>query len=470
MSTARRFPSPGASGALCVLGLGLWASCGGGAGTTIEITFRKPSDPTLLDRVDAFVFSAVDARGQLLVLRRFAPAQALRLDDVPFGRQLSFAIDGLFMDNPIVEGRSCAVDVVAGGPSPRVAMFLGPVGAFSPTVVAPPGSPRIGPVVVARQDGRVLIAGGATPDGPVLSSAQQYDARSGLWATDRDLLIPRANAAWAAIPGGALIAGGVGADGAPVGQIDRYDEVTGFQAIRVDATLALGGLAMAALPGGAVLISGGAYAGGVPVNLSWLYDGGSVLPLAVGMASPRQAHTLSVVGAGNFTAAFAIGGWGADGRPLASIELYDARGPSGAAFSLKSAVLAFPRAGHTATVLRTGEILIVGGEAGAGAPPVRAVEIFDPITSTVRPAGTLAEGRVGHTATLLGDGRVLVVGGRGAAGPLASAEIYDTAVGTFAAARSLGVPRVGHVAVPLCDGTVLVIGGGAGAELYGPKR
>jgi hypothetical protein len=461
----RRF----AAAAMCVA---VVSSCAADGPPTIDLVFRKPADPQFLNGVDVFVFSVNDARGQPWVLRRFSPTQPLRLDDVPYGLALAFALDGLFADTPIVSGRSCSVDVVAGQPLPHVSMLLGPVGTFVPTASPVPPS-RQRPLALARQDGRVLLGGGSTADGVVLASAQQYDARSGLWAADHDLLVPRADAAWAPLPGGALVVGGVGLDGAPVSQIDRYDEKQGFREVPSDTALALSDLAVAALPGGAVLIAGGrAGVGAPPVNRAWIYqdDRAAVVPVAGGLISARRSHTLSVVGTGNFTAAFAIGGYGDAGAPLGSIELYDSRGTAPTPFSLTAAALAIPRAEHSATVLQSGDILIVGGRGEPQGAPLREAEILDPLTKIVRPAGTLAEGRVAHTATLLADGRVLVTGGTGLDGPLASAEIYDPGVGDFVAARALGTPRAGHVAVPLCDGTILIVGGGAGAEIYGPKR
>ena len=60
----------------------------------------------------------------------------------------------------------------------------------------------------------------------------------------------------------------------------------------------------------------------------------------------------------------------------------------------------------TATLLRDGRVLVVGGY-GAGTN----AEIWNPSTGTFGPAGTLPHGRDGHAAVLLEDGRVLVVGG-----------------------------------------------------------
>ena len=82
-----------------------------------------------------------------------------------------------------------------------------------------------------------------------------------------------------------------------------------------------------------------------------------------------------------------------------------------------------------------------------------------------------------HTATLLKSGKVLVAGGStGPGGILASAEIYDPALNRWSRAASMSTPRAGATAVLLSDGHVLISGGirsGRGdtqatAEVYDP--
>jgi hypothetical protein len=80
-----------------------------------------------------------------------------------------------------------------------------------------------------------------------------------------------------------------------------------------------------------------------------------------------------------------------------------------------------------------------------------------------------------HTATLLKDGRVLVVGGHltrpGNAGYSASVEAYDPAKDSWTLLAPLRRGRYGHTAVSLPDGRVLVVGESYSfSELYDPAR
>ena len=96
------------------------------------------------------------------------------------------------------------------------------------------------------------------------------------------------------------------------------------------------------------------------------------------------------------------------------------------------------RYGHTATLLATGQVLVVGGTDDNGY--LATAEVFDPSTGKWSPTGDLHDGRGFHTAALLGDGTVVVVGGMGAGGALASAELYEPVVGPL---DRRGTPNVG---------------------------
>ena len=171
---------------------------------------------------------------------------------------------------------------------------------------------------------------------------------------------------------------------------------------------------------------------------------------------------------------------GAAGGPaIASAELYD---PHSRAF-IPIHAMNSARAGHTATVLNNGRVLIVGGTNGPKDYPHLA-ELFDPQTNTFQQGIPGYTARAGHTATLLNDGRVLVAGGAGLSGVLASAFLYDPKTNTIAvvpgsksglaALNSMTVARTGHTATLLSDGRVLLVGGTDGsatlatAEVYDP--
>jgi hypothetical protein len=126
--------------------------------------------------------------------------------------------------------------------------------------------------------------------------------------------------------------------------------------------------------------------------------------------------------------------------------------------------LTFPRYAHTATLLPDGRVVVIGGITDVNnATRLNSAEIYDPATNT----WTLAQGgssafRNQHTATLLKDGRILVIGGdANFGGVVNSAEIFDPATGQFTPVASPG-PMAQHTAVALNDGSVLVFGGYAG--------
>ncbi|MCY1017672.1 Kelch repeat-containing protein [Pyxidicoccus sp. MSG2] len=152
---------------------------------------------------------------------------------------------------------------------------------------------------------------------------------------------------------------------------------------------------------------------------------------------------------------------------LASAELYDpATGSWSAAGSMARA-----RWGHTLTLLPSGKVLAVGGVSNTqGTGETKNVDIYDPTTNTWTEAAPLTFSRGNHTATLMPSGKVLVIGGTSAeTGGSRIPELYDPATNAWVPVTSpTATSRSGHVTVPLPSGKLLVAGGGAAAELYDP--
>src|SRR5438105_4740013 len=68
---------------------------------------------------------------------------------------------------------------------------------------------------------------------------------------------------------------------------------------------------------------------------------------------------------------------------------------------------------HTATLLRTGDVLVAGGS-----NPAHYAQLYDPSTGTWGLTGQMLHDRRNHTATMLKDGRVLIAGGYGPYPPM----------------------------------------------------
>ena len=174
-----------------------------------------------------------------------------------------------------------------------------------------------------------------------------------------------------------------------------------------------------------------------------------------------------------------------DGTVLLTGGLEDTFTYSAQAHTYDSATGGFASAGnmatasafHTATLLNTNEVLIVGGEGAYGGLTLARAETYDPTTREFAAAPDLAVARQRHSATRTNDGTVLIVGGFVSEDylMLGSAELFNPATASFSGAGALGIARFGHTATLLTDGTILIIGGNSetadplpSAELYAP--
>lgn len=126
------------------------------------------------------------------------------------------------------------------------------------------------------------------------------------------------------------------------------------------------------------------------------------------------------------------------------------------------------RAGHTATALADGTVLVAGGCVTDGCSIATAdTALISDDAASVEAGPRMSEPRVTHTATRLPGSRVVLIGGFLGVGEgvTPTVDILDPD-GLFRAGPALHVARGGHGAVALADGRVLVVGGWIGTHRY----
>ncbi|RKG99025.1 PKD domain-containing protein [Corallococcus carmarthensis] len=154
---------------------------------------------------------------------------------------------------------------------------------------------------------------------------------------------------------------------------------------------------------------------------------------------------------------------------LGTAELYD---PATATWS-SAGTMGTSHYNPAVTLLPSGKVMVTGGFATYPATtPLRAVDFYDPATNTWTAGPQMAFARGAHTATLLPSGKVLVVGGVSTGDSVANrvVELYDPATNSWVPVASLVYARSNHRAVLLPSGKVLILGAGLPSELYDPSN
>jgi hypothetical protein len=196
------------------------------------------------------------------------------------------------------------------------------------------------------------------------------------------------------------------------------------------------------------------------------------------MITPRSYQTATMLADGTVLIAGGRGGDPALGT--STTEIYDPQisgfraGPS----------MSTSRVQAVAVRLLDGRVLIAGGleksplevspaqqKKVKGNAVLSSAEIYDPASGKFSDTGDMTLSRAGHSATLLDDGSVLIAGGFSK-----SVEVFETINNGFAPAGSLNRIRFGNTSVKLRDGRVLIACGdvetgakGSSAEIYDPK-
>ena len=307
--------------------------------------------------------------------------------------------------------------------------------------------------------GKVLVVGGFGNDGEAVASAELYDPATGQWRSTGSLAFQRTRHTATLLPSGkVLVSGGVGVDTPPWAEL--YDPETETWSLTGGMVTPRFGHTATLLMTGQVLVVGG-YDGRSSLAAAELYNPvteqwTSTAPLA----AARNVHTATLLSDGKV---LVVGGADKLGA-VSSAELYD---PTVGSWTTTGS-LSQARYGHTATLLENGKVLVTTGTTRSdGSDEVRTAELFNPASHTWSFANSLARSRTSATATLLRSGKVLVGGGIGAR----SAEIYDPDAGTWLSAGSMSAARLVHTATLLPSGDVLVAGGSdfeaiASAEIF----
>lgn len=332
--------------------------------------------------------------------------------------------------------------------------------------------------------GRVLVTGGYRKDPAgtrVTFKSILYDANTSAWSSAGSMIEPRGDFTSTLLPDGrVLVAGGrsqTTGSGSPLPSAELYTSShgsTGSAALTSSLQVARYGHSATLLPDGKVLVAGGFSSAGEqqPLGSVEVYDPAISPPswtrIQTEMQSIRGAHTATLLSTGRV---LVVGGRSISGTEGSSEE-YDIAAQSWDGSSRRD--MGARCENHTATLLQDGTVLVAGGKESLTFNSTSM--LYDPFTKNwTSTANTLAQPRYSHTATLLTDGKVLVAGGYSDIQPLGVSELYDPSIKRWIPSSRMMTRRALHAAVLLPTGQVLVTGGRdetgtplASAELYDP--
>jgi hypothetical protein len=298
--------------------------------------------------------------------------------------------------------------------------------------------------------------------GYTFNSAELYDPAEGSgFSSVGQMALPRSLATASLLANGQVLVTG-GGDRMSTVNAELYDPTSRTFAETGAMQTDRHGHTASVLPSGAVLVTGGSsYISGGLVSAE-TYDPGSGRFSSTGsMAVGRVLHTSASLASGDV---LVVGGFAPDAptdsgfapdAPTDTAEIYEA---SSGTFRQTSGNMKSARVAATATRLPSGKVVVIGGSADRGGTSLTSLgsaELYDPATDSFSATGSMQAARTEHTATLLASGKVLVVGGA----PSGPAELYDPGAGTFEPTGTPMHPRCGHTATLLASGKVLIIGG-----------
>ncbi len=261
-------------------------------------------------------------------------------------------------------------------------------------------------------DGRVLVVGGLNRDRTAAMSAEIFDPATGKWKDASGYKNGRdGHQAVALADGSVLVVGGMTSYPGGAENAEIFDPRTGTWQDAGKLPRPLYGLSLTALANGQVLAAGGfSLLGGVFADCQW-YDPSTHRWTATGrLHQARYGHAATRLDDGRVVV---TGGWHKDSLDL--VEIYD---PTAGKWQ-DGGKLIEARHTHSATPIKGGGLLIAGGQEGTevqagfylAGTPVDTLEVYSPAAQQSQAVGKLTSPHFYHTASALKDGRVLVVGG-----------------------------------------------------------
>jgi hypothetical protein len=326
-------------------------------------------------------------------------------------------------------------------------------------------------------NGMVLVTGGVAINNPILASAELYNPATGTFTATGSMNSARYGQTATLLNNGmVLVAGGRDGNNNPLASAELYDPLTGSFSLTGSMSTPRSGHTATLLNNGMVLMAGddGVITSAASAELYSPQTG--TFTTTGSLNASRAFHTATLLQNGMVLVAGGETFLGMDNLALASAELYN---PATGTFA-QTGSMSSTRFYATATLLDNGTVLISGGidwhVLGGPQTTLASAELYDPTTATFTPTGSLNTARDSQTATLLKNGMVLIVGGltpTDIPGPesTASSEVYNPATGTFTVSGNMHTPREDHTATQLNNETVLVTGGTLLAEslAHGPE-
>jgi hypothetical protein len=329
-------------------------------------------------------------------------------------------------------------------------------------------------------DGSVLVAGGKGLSGITNRQSLRYNPAQDRFETDALLAVARqAHAAAILANGRVLVMGGFdlnvpGTDFDPVfTSTEIYDPATRAFSAGPNMIFPRRHHVVTTLADGRLLITGGIQLRGSGFGASpntELYNSiTSQITAGQRMIEGRWMHTATLLTDGRV---LIVGGRSNNctvNCPFFALNTAEIFDPATGLFTATSP-LNIARFGHTATRLRDGRVLIVGGQTtdalATDGVPVPTVEMFDPVTGRFTVGGNLVLARSSHTATMLNNGKILIAGGFRVGSIIATerTEIFDPATGISVEGPPMDEFHARHTATLLPTGEVLIISGTNGGQ------